>query len=94
MHPFVLGEVALGSMAARAIILHALGKLPAADVATNGEVLQFIERNQLFGRGIGYVDCHLLASAKLTSGARIWTRDKRLEAVAQGLGLAASGGLE
>jgi predicted nucleic acid-binding protein len=53
-------------------------------------VLRFIDREALYGRGIGYVDAHLLASARLTAGGSLWTRDKRLHAVAGQLGLAAA----
>jgi predicted nucleic acid-binding protein len=52
------------------------------------EVLDFIERDALHGRGIGYVDAHLLASARLTAGALLWTRDGRLREVAQQFRLA------
>jgi predicted nucleic acid-binding protein len=88
MHPFVIGELALGRMRQREIILAALSDLPAAELATDGEVLGFIEREALFGRGIGYVDAHLLASVRLTAGARLWTRDAKLRDVAEELGLA------
>jgi predicted nucleic acid-binding protein len=88
MHPFVIGEIACGSLADRSSILELLQDLPAAVVADNDEVLGFIERLGLHGKGIGYVDVHLLASVKLTDGARLWTRDKRLRAAAGDLGCA------
>lgn len=88
MHPFVVGELALGNLRQRQVILGYLRDLPQAVVATNGEVLQFIERHDLAGLGIGYVDVHLLASTQLTSGSSLWARDKRLLAVAEQLGLA------
>ena len=87
-HPFVIGEVALGSMRQREIVLSDLSDLPKAEVADDIEVLGFIGRHNLYGRGIGYVDVHLLASARLTPGATIWTLDRRLNAVASCLGLA------
>jgi predicted nucleic acid-binding protein len=87
-HPFVIGELALGHLRRRDVVLRALQDLPQANVATNQEVLQFIDRNALFGLGVGYVDAHLLASVRLTPGAAIWTRDKRLRAAADKLGLA------
>jgi predicted nucleic acid-binding protein len=87
-HPFVIGELALGRMRQREIILAALSDLPRAELATDAEVLGFINRETLFGRGIGYVDVHLLASARLTAGAKLWTRDTRLRHVAEELGLA------
>lgn len=89
-HPFVIGEVALGHLKPRETILGLLSSLPKALVATETEVLAFIEKHKLFGLGIGYVDAHLLAAAQLTSGASLWTRDKRLRGIAQSLGLAAA----
>ncbi|MGO4122796.1 type II toxin-antitoxin system VapC family toxin [Inquilinus sp. YAF38] len=89
MHPFIVGELALGSLHQRDLILQTLLDLQQADVATEQEVLHFIARHVLFGRGIGYVDAHLLASVKLTAGISLWTRDKRLLAVAEQLGMAA-----
>jgi len=86
-HPFVVGELALGNIRQRVLFLNAFSNLPQAAVATDLEVLGFIDRHRLFGRGIGYVDAHLLASVRLTSGASIWTNDKRLESVAEHLGL-------
>ena len=87
MHPFVVGEIACGSLADRSTILELLQHLPASVVADSEEVLAFIERHGLHGRGIGYVDVHLLASVTLTDGAKLWTRDKRLRAAADELGL-------
>jgi predicted nucleic acid-binding protein len=87
-HPFVIGELALGNLHRRETVVNALSDLPMANVATDAEVLHFINRNTLFGRGVGYVDCHLLAAARLTAGAELWTRDKRLHGVAVQLGLA------
>ena len=88
MHPFVVGEMACGSLREREPILELLQDLPAAVVAESDEVLRFIERHDLHGKGIGYVDVHLLASVALSEGAKLWTRDKKLRAVAQGLGCA------
>lgn len=87
-HPFVTGELALGNLRQRTIILDALSDLPQAKVATDGEVRHFIDAHALFGRGIGYVDAHLLATVRLTAGAALWTRDKRLRGVADRLKLA------
>ena len=86
MHPFVVGEIACGSLNDRSSILELLRDLPAAVVAEGEEVLGFIERHGLHGKGIGYVDVHLLASALLTKKASLWTRDKRLQAAAAQLG--------
>jgi len=88
MHPFVLGELACGNLKNRGEVLRLLGNLPAAPLATDPEALDYIERRALMGRGIGYVDVHLLASAALAGAARLWTRDKRLAAVAADLKLA------
>ncbi|MDB5440112.1 MAG: ribonuclease [Caulobacteraceae bacterium] len=89
IHPFVLGELALGNLHQREGVLRALSELPQAQAATDAEVLHFIERHRLFGRGIGYIDAHLLAATRLTLGARLLTRDRRLAAVATDLKLAA-----
>jgi predicted nucleic acid-binding protein len=88
MHPFVVGEIACGSLHNREAILELLQDLPAAAVAEGDEILRFIESHVLHGKGIGYVDVHLLASVALTEGAKIWTRDKKLRLVAQMMGCA------
>lgn len=88
MHPFVVGELACGNLRDRGSILELLQDLPAAAVASPGEVLTFIERHGLHGRGIGYVDVHLLASVALMPGARLWTRDAKLRKTADLLGCA------
>jgi predicted nucleic acid-binding protein len=88
-HPFVIGELALGGLRQRDVILTDLQDLPQAVVAGDAEVLRLIELQALHGRGIGYVDAHLLAAARLTPDGLLWTRDKRLHAVADQLGLAA-----
>ncbi len=92
-HSFVLGEIALGSLQNRHDVINALQNLPQASIATDAEVLAVIERNTLFGTGIGYVDAHLLCSIALSSsytrqGTQLWTRDKRLAALALKLDLA------
>lgn len=87
IHPVVIGEVALGPLADRPETLRILRKLPQAEVARHEEVLQLIEDWKLFGCGIGYGDAQLLASVLLTSGARLWTRDRALRKVAQQLSL-------
>ncbi len=86
MHPFVVGEIACGSLNDRVSVLELLQDLPVAVVAQGDEVLRFIERHDLHGKGIGYIDVHLLASVALTEGARLWTRDKKLRLVALSLG--------
>jgi predicted nucleic acid-binding protein len=87
MHPFVVGEIACGSLADRTLILELLQQLPAAMVAKHDEALGYIEWHKLYGKGIGYVDVHLLASAAI-GGTNLWTRDRRLRAAAQELGCA------
>ena len=87
MHSFVLGELACGNLRSRVEVLGLLQALPPMPVSTDKEVLFFIDQHELMGRGIGYVDVHLLASARL-GGAQLWTRDKRLHTVAAELGLA------
>jgi predicted nucleic acid-binding protein len=88
MHPFVLGELACGNLKNRGEVLRLLRDLPAAPAATDTEALGLIEHRALMGRGIGYIDVHLLASAALADVGRLWTRDKRLARVAQELQLA------
>jgi predicted nucleic acid-binding protein len=88
-HPSVLGELALGSIGKRAEILRLLGNLPQATSATDSEVLALIERERLWGLGIGYVDAQLLAATRL-SRATLWTLDRRLEAAASQLGMTAA----
>ncbi|NBS76591.1 MAG: type II toxin-antitoxin system VapC family toxin [Betaproteobacteria bacterium] len=86
-HPMVVGELACGNLKSRSMVLALLADLPSASVASEAEVLGFIQAQSLFGLGIGYVDVHLCASAKL-HGVHLWTRDKRLQAAAVRLGLA------
>jgi predicted nucleic acid-binding protein len=87
VHPFVVGELALGNLRQRDIILASLRTMPQAIVATDDEVFHLIASKKLHGLGIGYVDAHLLAATLLTSNARIWTRDKRLISLAERLGV-------
>ena len=89
MHPFVAGELAMGSLNRRADILTLLNKLPEATQAADSEVRELIEIESLFGRGLGCVDAHLLASARLTDDARLWTFDRRLNEAALSLSVAA-----
>jgi predicted nucleic acid-binding protein len=90
-HPFVIGEIALGHVRSRKGVLAGLQVLDLAEMAEDAEVLRFIDRYGLYGLGIGYIDVHLLASTVLTLHASLWTRDKRLRAAAQRLGVAAKG---
>ncbi len=88
IHPFVIGELACGDLEDRDEILGLLSRLPSAVVADHDEVLGLVERRGLFGRGIGWIDMHLLASALLT-GVVLWTHDRRLSEVAGEVGVAA-----
>jgi len=88
MHPFVVGEIAMGSLRHRDEVLEMLQGLPQAVPANEDEVLHFIARWALYGIGIGYIDAHLLASTQLTADALLWTKDTRLLATADRLSLA------
>lgn len=87
-HPSVIGEIALGSVAKRADVLHYLNNLPSVVTATPDEIMIFIERHKLANAGLGYVDASLLASAALTPGSALWSRDKSLRAAAVRCGVA------
>lgn len=86
-HRFVVGELALGNIQNRNIVLSAMQNLPQAIFASDEEVLHFIDGHALFGTGIGYIDAHLLAATRLSPGALLWTHDKRLLAASLRLGL-------
>jgi predicted nucleic acid-binding protein len=86
-HPLVLGELALGNLRARHIMLDLLAALPVPPLADHEEVLRFIEVRRLYGRGIGWVDVQLLASCLLARCA-LWTLDERLGQVAAQLRVA------
>jgi predicted nucleic acid-binding protein len=85
-HPFIVGELACGNIKNRAAILSLLQLLPMAVQAENEEVLRFMEENSLMGKGLGYVDIHLSASAVL-SGVPIWTLDKGLAKIIEKLNI-------
>ena len=93
-HPWVLGELALGHLGHRGEVIGLLASLPQATVATPAEVLTLIERHELHGEGIGYVDAQLLAATMLTPDATLWTTDRRLAAVTSRLGHAYDRGLQ
>jgi predicted nucleic acid-binding protein len=86
-HPFIIGELACGNLRNRHELLMLLGNLPQINVATDAEVLFYIEQHQLMGRGIGYIDTHLLASSALAGPIKLWTLDRRLATLAEELGL-------
>lgn len=80
-HPFIIGELACGNLRNRTEILSLLQDLPMTTRARDDEVMRFIEDRRLMGKGLGYIDIHLLMSALLT-GCPLWTLDKRLREVA------------
>ena len=86
VHPFVIGELALGHLRQRAAILGLLNALPQSEPATHDEVLLFAHEQKLAGTGVGWIDAHLLAAARL-SGWSLWTSDRRLKTVAERLGI-------
>ena len=88
-HPWVLGEIALGSLKNRTAVLQALRHLPQAAVASSDEVLRLLEAEQLHNQGLGFVDVALLAATRLTPHTQLWTLDKRLAQFAHKMGLAA-----
>lgn len=87
MHPFVAGELAVGNLRNRDEILLMLNSLPATAIASHEEALRFISNFSLAGRGLGYIDIHLLAAVSLTPGTLLWSKDKRLNAVAESLSI-------
>lgn len=87
-HPLVIGELAMGSFANRRQVLRDLTDLPCAALASHAEVMAFVEWQKLHSLGLGFIDAHLLASARIADEAPLWTRDKRLHAQADRLGVA------
>jgi hypothetical protein len=86
-HPFIVGELACGNLRNRSEIISLLRRLPESIRAGHEEIMHFIENYGLMGKGLGYIDMHLLAAARLT-GVPLWTLDKRLNEVAKKLGVA------
>ncbi|KNZ32048.1 MAG: ribonuclease [Methylibium sp. NZG] len=87
-HPFVIGELALGQLSKRDAVLAALGVLPMAPLVPHDDVLAFVERHQLAGSGIGWIDVHLLASTLVGGRVSLWSRDRRLATAAAARGVA------
>lgn len=87
IHPFVLGEISCGNLRNRSYVSAMMSNLPSAVTAADKEVLDFIETRSLYGRGIGYIDTHLLASTALTPDALLWTMDARLAKIAEEMDL-------
>lgn len=90
MHPYVLTELSLGSLPDRAMTLRFLRRLLPPVLADEAEIAALIERQKLYSTGLGFVDVHLLASARLTEGCLLWSRDRRLAKAAAELGVASS----
>jgi predicted nucleic acid-binding protein len=90
IHPFVIAELALGSLRERAKTLALLDLLPQIKVAQMNEVRLTIEARRLYSLGIGLIDAHLIASALINPSTLLWTRDRRLRKVAEGFGLHAN----
>jgi len=90
MHPWIVAELALGSLPKRAQTIAFLEQLPGLTIARLDEVRQMIETRRLYARGIGLIDAHLIASTLLNPSIRLWTRDKRLEDIAKALGISAN----
>jgi predicted nucleic acid-binding protein len=88
MHGMVLGELAMGNFKNRQLLLRRWGALPFIQSATDAQVLQFLETHQLMGKGIGWVDLHLVTAVSLSVDVQLWTRDKRLKTIAETLNLA------
>ncbi len=88
VHAFVIGELACGQLKSRQQVLSLLSSLTRLAPAADDEALYFLDRHRLFGRGLGFIDVHLLAATALNEGARLWTRDKRLKTVAVELDVA------
>jgi predicted nucleic acid-binding protein len=87
-HPFIIGELALGSMNAQSAALVCLGQLPQLTIARHDEVMTAVQRHKLARTGIGYVDAQLVTAVLLTPGTKIWTKDRELHAVARVLKIA------
>lgn len=81
-HPYIVGEVACGTPPTRKVVIGLLSELASTPLATHEEFLAMMDARQLYGRGCGFVDMSLLASVLLSEKTLIWTRDKRLEALA------------
>jgi len=83
-HAFVIGELACGNLTRRAAVLGSLAELPRVSPADHHQVLDMVEGNKLMGRGLGWIDMHLLVAAA-HSGLKLWSLDKRLAAAAEAL---------
>jgi predicted nucleic acid-binding protein len=91
-HPFVIGELACGHLKNREQVIELMSSLPISEMATDQEVLGFVDMHKLYGKGIGWIDAHLLTAAKL-SQSKLWTMDKSLKRLSQALDLFYQAGL-
>lgn len=89
MHPMVIGELCMGNLPNRTVFIRGLHRIDKIDRAQDNEVFQLVEANRLFGTGVGWIDAHLLASVLIADDVRLWTRDRRLNAAAEKLGVSA-----
>jgi hypothetical protein len=87
MHPFIVAEIALGSLHNRRKILDEMESLLEVKVAQLHEVRHMIEAHSLYSKGIGLTDAHLIATCLMTPGTQLWTRDGNMEKVAEALGI-------
>lgn len=92
IHPMIIGELACGHLQNRKQLIDLWQNLPCSVEASHHEAMLFVESHRLMGRGIGFVDVHLLTSTRLTANTQLWTRDNRLASVAQFLGVEFSDG--
>ena len=88
MHPMIIGEIACGNLPSRTETLKNLNALPRIDAQDDQKVLSLVDSQLLMGRGIGYIDAHLICSVLNRQGTSLWTRDRRLKQVAEELGVA------
>lgn len=86
IHPMIIGELACGNLQNREQLMGLWHNLPAVNMASHSEALFFLDSHKLMGKGIGWVDLHLLAASQLTSNTQLWTRDRRLAHIAETLG--------
>jgi len=86
IHPFIIGELACGNLRNRSEILSLLNSLPVSVVAQHEEIMTFIDRHRLMGKGLGYVNVHLLAATVL-SDIQLWTEDKALASASKVMGM-------
>ncbi len=87
IHPMIIGELACGHLKNRKSLMTLWSSLNSLTPASHEEVLYYIEHHRLMGKGIGYIDAHLLASATLAADVKLWTNDKRLARLASSLTL-------